>query len=440
MSVDKFKFWSIENKITPRNITKSSHKKFWFNCDQCAHDFKSRLGHITDGRWCAYCSHRKLCDDDCKFCFNNSFASSDKVHCWSEKNDLQPRDVFLNARKEFLFDCDNYKHEFNSKLCNVTKQHWCPYCSDPSKKLCKHICDDNCDDECNDDCDDSCKMCFNNSFASYTKAIYWSNKNKLKPRDVFKGSDKKYWFNCNVCPHDFYTALSDISNDIWCPYCAHHKLCDNNNCKMCFDNSFASSDKVKFWSIKNKKNPRFIFKCTDEKFFFDCNECNHEFSADLNNVKNGTWCPICKNKTEQLILEFLSLSKFVITREYKVDWCKNIKTDRHLPFDFFIFITLNNIIYYIIIEVDGSQHFKDNNYFQTNAEDNSDNDVYKMKKALENNHHIIRISQHDVWKNKIDWKKLLLESINKIPKNEVEYISKETSLYDNHKNKMSSIL
>ena len=37
---------------------------------------------------------------------------------------------------------------------------------------------------------------YEESFASHEKAQYWSDKNELKPKQVMKGSHKKYIFDC----------------------------------------------------------------------------------------------------------------------------------------------------------------------------------------------------------------------------------------------------
>ena len=87
---------------------------------------------------------------------------------------------------------------------------------------------------------------FDRSFASHEKAKYWSDKNgDVKPKDVYKGSHKKYWFDCDTCGHDFKIALSHTNEGKWCSYCANKKLCDNDNCKICFDKSVASHEKSK---------------------------------------------------------------------------------------------------------------------------------------------------------------------------------------------------
>ena len=52
---------------------------------------------------------------------------------------------------------------------------------------------------------------FDRSFASHEKAKCWSEKNgEVKPKDVYKGSSKKYWFDCDKCHHSFESPA------IWC--------------------------------------------------------------------------------------------------------------------------------------------------------------------------------------------------------------------------------
>ena len=80
---------------------------------------------------------------------------------------------------------------------------------------------------------------FERSFASYEgktekgkfkKDCWVSEKNNgLTPRDITKGSSKKYWFQCDECPHQFEKIIYDITKPTggsWCPYCSNRKLCD----------------------------------------------------------------------------------------------------------------------------------------------------------------------------------------------------------------------
>ena len=79
-SHNKAEFWSdknvdeIGNKINPRQLFKSSGKKYLFNCD-CGHNFESSLNNIYNNKWCPYCANKKLFDnEDCKSCHEKSFA------------------------------------------------------------------------------------------------------------------------------------------------------------------------------------------------------------------------------------------------------------------------------------------------------------------------------------------------------------------------------
>ena len=134
---------------------------------------------------------------------------------------------------------------------------------------------------------------FENSFAIHPRAKYWSLKNKLKPEDVFLKSNKRFMFDCD-CGHEFDSILCNITNNNrWCGYCSNNKLC-NNDCKSCFEKSFASHPKVKYWI--DERNPRNFFKSCGKKFKFKC-ECGYIFHTTLNHISSSNhWCIKCGQK------------------------------------------------------------------------------------------------------------------------------------------------
>jgi very-short-patch-repair endonuclease len=181
---------------------------------------------------------------------------------------------------------------------------------------------------------------------------------------------------------------------------------------MCFSNSFASVERSKYLNDKNI-NPRMLFKNTNKKFNFVCHVCNKMFNCQLSDITKGVWCSFCVNKTELILYNQLGEYYSTLKRQYKVDWCKNIK---HLPFDFVIEERK------IIIELDGKQHFEQIGNWQC-PEKNREIDIYKMKCANENGFSIIRILQKDVYKNKYNWLSELCVNIEKITtENEVQNI------------------
>jgi len=398
MSHSKVECWSEKNDKKPRQVFKSSGKKYWFKCD-CGHEFDSILSNITKGQWCPYCCYpsQKLCDkDECISCHSKSFASHSKAKYWSDKNEETPRQVFMSSGNKYWFDC-KCEHEFSILLNSINNECWCPYCA--NKKLCDK---------------DDCEQCHSKSFASHPMSEFWSEENERTPRQVFKSSNNKYWFNCD-CGHGFTSALGSITNGQWCPYCANQKLCDEDDCEQCYSKSFASNPMSEFWSEENKGIiQRQVFMSSGNKYWFDCNECDNEFKSRLSAISRGNWCPICKNKTEKKLYKFLTdlSSKW----EYQgiFDWCKSSK-NRHLPFDFY------NDSIKVIIELDGRQHFEQvRNWNSPEVTQATDRD--KLTKAKNNRYSMIRILQEDVWNDKNNWKEKLQEELNNFPCDEPRLI------------------
>jgi len=487
-SYEKAIYWSDKNELKPRQVFKNSNTKYIFNCDICNHDFLTQLRNIVIGGWCPYCVNKKLCDnEDCKQCFEKSFASSEKAIYWSDKNELKPIQIFKQSIYKYWFKCNICNHEFYTRLASITNNTWCPFCNGNHK-----LCDDT-----------ECKICFEKSFASHEKSIYWSSENKLQPREVFKNSHLNIIFNCSNCKHNFNSILSHITNSSWCPYCCIpiKKLCDDNECKSCFEKSFASHEKSKYWSEKNHTKPRQISKSSGNKYWFKCNNCLHEFKSILSNINKGGWCgyccvptkllcdddtcewcfnnsfashekskefskknnvkprfifkgsrtqkyifdcnickkeyssvinnsrcPYCVNKTEQKLFDNLQPIYSNLQQQYKVDWCKSDTTDKYYPFDFVLEEQK------IIIELDGLQHFE-----QVSNWDNpikvQERDKYKMKQANDNGYSVIRILQEDVFYDTYKWLEELKTNIEKLlSENKVQNIfmckDNEYSIFD----------
>jgi very-short-patch-repair endonuclease len=316
-----------------------------------------------------------------------------------------PRNVFKNSAKEIYFNCNNCHHIFKVKLALVNlKNQWCNYCSNSI------LCNNN-----------ECSICFNKSFASSDKSKYWCyDLNKITPRQIFLNKPEKFWFECSLCKHKFENSPHKITQqNSWCPYCTNRKLCNDKECIICFDKSFASCKNSILWHKTLNKDilPLNVFKGSIKKFWFTCNICNHDFYSVLQGVARGSSCPLCKYKTEKKLLQFLKKKYHNVKYQFKVEWCKN-KT--YLPYDFSL------IDYKIIIELDGKQHFKQVANWK-NPDEMFINDKFKEKCALSNDFKIIRILQDDVLNDKFNWKEELICSIEKLYKdnyNKCIYICK----------------
>lgn len=85
------------------------------------------------------------------------------------------------------------------------------------------------------------------------------------------------------------------------------------------------------------------------KLLWKCDN-NHEWWTKPNDIKNGSWCPICRESNgEKTIRLFLKNNNINFIQQKVFFNCKGIKNS--LPFDFYL------LDYNIIVEYDGIQHY-----------------------------------------------------------------------------------
>ena len=80
--------------------------------------------------------------------------------------------------------------------------------------------------------------------------------------------------------------------------CNQRNLCNNKYCELCFQRSFACSDKAKCWNydLNNGVTPREVFLNSSKTFWLKCNTCPHYFCAKLAHISSdNSWCPYCAN-------------------------------------------------------------------------------------------------------------------------------------------------
>ena len=202
-------FWDyIKNyPYRPEHIKKSSGKYVWMNCPKCKHSLYIILDYFNSTKnygGCLYCTGTDLCSDEkCKTCEDKSVLASNKMHLWSDRNEVNARMTRQMCGEKRYFDCDKCYHQYYAVVSNVmgSVNNGCGYCTG----------DDLCDL-------DACKFCLNNSFASHPKSIFYFPPpyNEKTARQLRKGSRTQGLFWCSECKKPFYCCPSDACRGIWC--------------------------------------------------------------------------------------------------------------------------------------------------------------------------------------------------------------------------------
>ena len=306
-------FWSNRNEKKPSEVALNSHKKFWFDCE-CGHEFDIQLNNVNIGRWCPYCSNKKLCskDKNCKKCFDKCFASVERSKNWSDKNCEKTYDVLKNSHKKYWFDCE-CGHDFQTGLSDIiSKKTWCPYCAN------KLLCDENL----------NCKKCCNKSFSSIHRSKNWSIKNKQKPTQVFKSTAKKFWFDCDKCENEFESKLCHVTDGSWCPKCRYKTEDKFNKNLINKYTSLISQYKVDW--CKNKKHLPFDFVIEERKIIIEQDGEQHwkqvaKWKTPEHNKQRDLYKMKCANENGFSVIRILQEDIFKDKYDWLNELCENIE-------------------------------------------------------------------------------------------------------------------
>ena len=168
---------------------------------------------------------------------------------------------------------------------------------------------------------------------------------KIKRLDDYINADTKIKWKCMVDEHEWYAKPTDVLNyNNGCPKCAHKHILSNKEIDIELENT-----NIKRIGDYNQKTKITKFQCK-------LNE-NHTFNKNARDVLLKPLCPLCKNKSELFIKQFIeeNVNFDLFTHQYmiKAPYIKN-----YYLIDFMIFI--NGKIYFI--EYNKPHHYRPTRY------------------------------------------------------------------------------
>jgi hypothetical protein len=157
--------------------------------------------------------------------------------------------------------CDK-GHEWETTVIDRNRGSGCPYCS-----------------------------CLATKNPELVKEWHPTKNGDLTPYDVTPGSQVKAWWICKE-GHEWNAAISSRSYGAGCPYCSGNKVSQDN----CL--ATKNPDLAKEWHpTKNgEKTPYNVTKSSNQKVWWQCPVCGHEWEAVVANRSVGNGCPACAGR------------------------------------------------------------------------------------------------------------------------------------------------
>ncbi|PEP71846.1 hypothetical protein CN573_22755 [Bacillus wiedmannii] len=192
---------TLNGNMKPFHYTKSSSKKVWWICDK-GHEYQSRIADKSGE--CLVCTNKVLHASNCLAATHPQLAKE-----WhpTKNGKLTPNDIVAGTPKRVWWKCNVCSYEWQTSVAKrrgTTKVSGtkCPACS--NKAVTKNNC---------------------LAVTSPKVAEEWhpTKNEKLTPYDVTAGSDKRAWWLCQICNHEWDAPIYHRKKT-GCPLCGNRKI------------------------------------------------------------------------------------------------------------------------------------------------------------------------------------------------------------------------
>ncbi len=427
--------YDLNDNIDPTKISPYCHKEVIWRC--AAHTTCDQ--HV----WPCIIKNRTRNKSGCPFCSTPARQSCICMSIYTlfpklmdewdyEKNkQLDPKKILPGSEIMVHWKCSNHttcnEHIWTAIVNSRTRENserngsGCPFCARcGTKQTCS--------------CDSALQL-----FPWLIDELDVERNRDFDPFKLSMGSNKDVYWRCLIhktCDEHVWSAPISrrIYQDSGCPFCSG----GTNYVCVCDSIHTLEKDLLKEWvyELNTTLDPKKISRGSEVEAYWRCSN-NHIWLSIIYNrtgkIRSG--CPLCRNKTESLVFNWLK-QQFSVILQPKYEWCQNPHTNRKLPFDF----EIKRDDLYIIIEIDGPQHFKQISNWK-NSYVTLQYDTFKSITAIKHGYSIIRILQEDIWNDQEhEWKSKLEKAILSIIPNDIVYISSNEYIYNNHRELLKQFL
>lgn len=275
--------WDVNDDLDPKKLTSGSNKKAWWKCGKCNGKWYAsiceRIGHNTG---CPYCAGQKVLKG-----YNDlSTKKPEILNQWhpTKNGNLSPDSIMPNSKTKIWWICSK-GHEFEQAVVDrIQHPLSCPICS--GQRVAKGIND------------------LESRYPNVAKEWNYAKNENIVPSNITWGSNKKFWWKCLNCGHEWQARVSDRTRGHnGCPACSNRVLAVGIN-----DLSTKYPEIATEWDYAENGNlaPKDFIYNSKKIVWWKCPN-GHEYTQTLyNRTCKSKSCPYCKVKiakgiTRQLI-------------------------------------------------------------------------------------------------------------------------------------------
>jgi hypothetical protein len=257
--------------VTPDDIVAGSGTILWWQCRECAYEWRARCRDRFEGTGCPVCANRVMHPDG-----RNSMAVShpDLARDFhpNKNGDLTPENTVAGAGRRLWWLCSTCEHEWEATGSHRERGTGCPVCAN------RVIHSDG----------------RNSLGITHPQLAREINpmKNEITSDDITAGSNTRLSWLCSVCNHQWEAVVANRSSGGGCPACAGQQLHIDGRNTMRVTHPHLAEE---LHPTKNGDiTPDNIFAGAAQKLWWCCKTCGLEWRTTGNTrASGGRGCPAC---------------------------------------------------------------------------------------------------------------------------------------------------
>lgn len=287
--------WNYEKNegIDPGLIPASSNKKVWWKCSRCGNEWKAVVNSRTRaGVGCPVCGRKELAKNRYKTMLERrGSAASVNPELLSEWNTDKNGDLSLDqftpqSGKIVWWKCSKCGYEWETSIVNRTKGHGCPICKLNEGLMQRHRKKLESEGSLKD------------NHPELEKDWDYSKNTEFTMDDVLSGSNKKAWWKCSVCGHEWETQINNRAKGHGCPKCAV-RLREKKTVEEKGSLAELVPRVVQYWNYDRNKDidPHDLSVNSNKVVWWKCPKCFREWQEAVRPVVNRKkTCKNCSSK------------------------------------------------------------------------------------------------------------------------------------------------
>jgi superfamily II DNA or RNA helicase/DNA-directed RNA polymerase subunit RPC12/RpoP len=184
------KEYSDKNELPADKIVAGTHQNLWWKCSGCGWEWKAKGESRIQGTGCPACANLVVTPH------NNMAATHPKlVKEYSSRNELPANKIIAGTRQNLWWKCSGCGHEWQDSGAHRAEGRGCPNCHGKISNL----------------------------LSAYPELIQeYSDKNELPADKIIAGTNRKLWWKCSECGHEWQASAKNRVKGRGCPKYRHH--------------------------------------------------------------------------------------------------------------------------------------------------------------------------------------------------------------------------